>query len=83
MSRSKPNIIVTGTPGVGKTSLCEALVSNTGLQHLPINRVAKERDCLDGWDEDMKSWIIDEDKVRQYQTFPLSAIRTSTQANDG
>ncbi|KAI4128567.1 MAG: hypothetical protein LQ338_002661 [Usnochroma carphineum] len=63
MSRSKPNIIVTGTPGVGKTSLCEALVSNTGLQHLPINRVAKERDCLDGWDEDMKSWIIDEDKL--------------------
>lgn len=63
MSRTKPNIIITGTPGVGKTSLCEALAGSTDLQHLSINRVAKERDCHDGWDDEMKSWIVDEDKV--------------------
>lgn len=64
MSRSKPNIIITGTPGVGKTSLCEALVSSTNLQHLAINQIAKDRDCYEGWDEDSQSWIVDEDKVR-------------------
>ncbi|KAI4208078.1 MAG: hypothetical protein LQ346_000242 [Caloplaca aetnensis] len=63
MSRTKPNIVVTGTPGVGKTSLCESLVGDTGLQHLSINRIAKERECHDGWDEEMDSWIIDEDKT--------------------
>ncbi|KAL8945125.1 MAG: hypothetical protein Q9211_000337 [Gyalolechia sp. 1 TL-2023] len=63
ISRSKPNIIITGTPGVGKTSLCESLIDTTDLQHLPVNRIAKERDCHEGWDEDTKSWIVDEDKL--------------------
>lgn len=64
MSRSQPNIIVTGTPGVGKTSHCEQLAANTGLKHLCINQIVKDRDCHDGWSEDHKSWIVDEDKVR-------------------
>ena len=63
MARDKPNIIVTGTPGVGKTSHCELLAQNTGLKHLFINQIVKERDCHDGWDDEFKSWIVDEDKV--------------------
>lgn len=63
MAREKPNIIVTGTPGVGKTSLCELLAQNTGLKHLQINQIVNERDCHDGWDADLQSWIVDEDKV--------------------
>ncbi|KAL8725405.1 MAG: hypothetical protein Q9166_007382 [cf. Caloplaca sp. 2 TL-2023] len=63
MPRTRPNIIITGTPGVGKTSLCELLTSTTELKHLAINRVAKERDCHDGWDEALRSWIVDEDKM--------------------
>ncbi|MCJ1256600.1 factor activating pos9 [Lignoscripta atroalba] len=64
MPRKNPNIIVTGTPGVGKTSHCELLAQNTGLKHLSINKIVKERQCHDAWDEDFKSWIVDEDKVR-------------------
>ena len=63
MGRGQPNIIVTGTPGVGKTSHCELLAQNSGLQHLSINQVVKERSCHDGWDEEFKSWMVDEDKV--------------------
>lgn len=63
MSRIKPNIIVTGTPGVGKTSHCELLAQNTGLNHLAINQVVKERGCHEGWDEEYKSWIVNEDDV--------------------
>lgn len=61
--RSQPNIIVTGTPGVGKTTHCETLAQNTGLKHLSINDIVKERGCHDGYDEGFKSWIVDEDKV--------------------
>ena len=61
--RTQPNIIVTGTPGVGKTTHCETLAQNTGLKHLSINDVVKERGCHDGYDEEFKSWIVDEDKV--------------------
>jgi adenylate kinase len=63
MSRKEPNIIITGTPGVGKTSHCELLAQNTGLKHLSVNDVAKEHDCYDGYDEELKSHIVDEDKV--------------------
>jgi len=61
--RTEPNIIVTGTPGVGKTSHCESLAESTGLKHLSVNDIVKERGCHDGFDEEFKSWIVDEDKV--------------------
>ena len=61
--RTQPNIIVTGTPGVGKTIHCETLAHNTGLKHLSINTTVKERGCYDGYDEELKSWIVDEDKA--------------------
>lgn len=65
MSRRQPNIIITGTPGVGKTSHCDVLAANTGLKQLSINQIVKDRGCHDGWDKEYKSWIVDEDKVRQ------------------
>lgn len=63
MKRTNPNIVITGTPGVGKTTHAELLARNTGLKHLPINQVAKEQDCHEGWDEELQTWIVDEDKV--------------------
>ncbi|KAL8633943.1 hypothetical protein Q9189_000188 [Teloschistes chrysophthalmus] len=63
MPRKKPNIIVTGTPGVGKTTLCESLTLSTNLKHLAINGIVKERNFHHGWDEQLKSWIVDEDKL--------------------
>jgi midasin (ATPase involved in ribosome maturation) len=61
--RTSPNIIITGTPGVGKTTHCEQLASSTGLTHLNVNKVVKERDCEDGFDDELNSVIVDEDKV--------------------
>ncbi|RYP56807.1 hypothetical protein DL771_011582 [Monosporascus sp. 5C6A] len=61
--RTSPNIIITGTPGVGKTTHCEALAERTGLRHLSVNQIVKEKGCHEGWDEEFKSWIVDEDKL--------------------
>ncbi|KAF2142907.1 uncharacterized protein K452DRAFT_317800 [Aplosporella prunicola CBS 121167] len=61
--RTNPNIIITGTPGVGKTSHAELLAQNTGLKHMSINQVAKEHDCYDGFDEELNTAIVDEDKL--------------------
>jgi broad-specificity NMP kinase len=61
--RTSPNIIITGTPGVGKTVHSEQVAQDTGLRNFPINKIAKERDCHDGYDDERQSWIIDEDKV--------------------
>ncbi|RAL05660.1 nucleoside triphosphates FAP7 [Aspergillus ibericus CBS 121593] len=61
--RTSPNVIITGTPGVGKTVHCEQLAQETGLQHLSINQVAKDRGCYDTYDNELQSWVVDEDKL--------------------
>ncbi|OOF92271.1 hypothetical protein ASPCADRAFT_210702 [Aspergillus carbonarius ITEM 5010] len=61
--RTSPNVIITGTPGVGKTVHCEQLAQDTGLRHLSINQVAKDRGCYDTYDQELQTWIVDEDKL--------------------
>ncbi|EEY13906.1 POS9-activating factor FAP7 [Verticillium alfalfae VaMs.102] len=63
MARTSPNIIVTGTPGVGKTTHCEELARRTGLKHLAINQIVKDKECQDGWDDERSCAIVDEDKL--------------------
>ncbi|KKZ63186.1 dTMP kinase [[Emmonsia] crescens] len=61
--RTLPNVIITGTPGVGKTVHCEQLAHETGLRHLSINQVVKEHGCHEGFDNELKCYIVDEDKL--------------------
>jgi adenylate kinase len=61
--RLAPNIVVTGTPGVGKTTLSESLAERTGLRHVSVNQVVKDKECHEGWSDEYQSWIVDEDKV--------------------
>ncbi|PNP38149.1 hypothetical protein TGAMA5MH_09902 [Trichoderma gamsii] len=61
--RSAPNIIITGTPGVGKTTHSEILAERTGLRHVSVNQIVKDKDCHEGWDDEYQSWIVDEDKL--------------------
>lgn len=61
--RTSPNVIITGTPGVGKTVHCEQLAQDTGLRYLSINQVAKDRDCFETYDDELDTWVVDEDKV--------------------
>ncbi|KAK8101594.1 P-loop containing nucleoside triphosphate hydrolase [Apiospora kogelbergensis] len=63
MARTQPNIIVTGTPGVGKTTHCEMLAERTGLRHVSVNHIVKDKECHEGWDDEFGCWIVDEDKL--------------------
>ena len=68
--RSLPNIIISGTPGVGKTttaiqllSLASSSLPAINLKHLSINDLVKSRGCHTGYDEDLQTLIVDEDKL--------------------
>lgn len=63
MARKSPNIILTGTPGVGKTTHAEQLARATGLKHVSVNQIVKDEGFHEGKDEETGSWIVDEDKV--------------------
>lgn len=44
--RSRPNIMVTGTPGVGKTTLCELLAERVGFKHIKVGQIMTEKYVL-------------------------------------
>ena len=41
--RTDPNIIITGTPGVGKTTLSEEVAQKTGLKHINVSELVKQK----------------------------------------
>ncbi|KAH7348052.1 AAA domain-containing protein [Pyrenochaeta sp. MPI-SDFR-AT-0127] len=72
MARQNPNIVITGTPGVGKTTHAEQLARATGFKHLSVNQIVKDEGFHEGKDEETGSWIVDEDKLLDYiEALPL------------
>ncbi|EFN56289.1 hypothetical protein CHLNCDRAFT_144675 [Chlorella variabilis] len=63
MARRAPNILITGTPGTGKSTLCENVASTTGLRHLEIGKLVKSQQLHSGWDDEFDCLVIDEEKV--------------------
>ncbi|KAK3652493.1 factor activating pos9 [Elasticomyces elasticus] len=65
MTRTEPNIIITGTPGVGKTTHCQELAQRTGLHHLDINEVVKKHNIGEASEDpdDPNTKIVDEDRL--------------------
>ncbi|KAJ7564338.1 hypothetical protein O6H91_02G013500 [Diphasiastrum complanatum] len=61
--RQQPNLLVTGTPGTGKTSLCSLLADATGLRHINVGELVKDKRLYDGWDPNLECYILDEDLV--------------------
>ncbi|KAM0756013.1 P-loop containing nucleoside triphosphate hydrolase protein [Meredithblackwellia eburnea MCA 4105] len=71
MTRKLPNILITGTPGTGKTThatqLLDALQQQTTppeqWNHINVGDFVKEKGCHSGFNEEWKSWEVDEDKL--------------------
>ncbi|XP_010520343.1 PREDICTED: adenylate kinase isoenzyme 6 homolog [Tarenaya hassleriana] len=63
ISRQRPNILITGTPGTGKSTVASALAEATNLRHICIGDLVKEKNLHDGWDDELECHIINEDLV--------------------
>ncbi|KAF1971819.1 P-loop containing nucleoside triphosphate hydrolase protein [Bimuria novae-zelandiae CBS 107.79] len=66
MARKNPNIVITGTPGVGKTTHAEQLAQSLGFRHVSVNQIVKDEGFHEGRDEKLGSWVVDEDKLLDY-----------------
>ncbi|XP_010483677.1 PREDICTED: adenylate kinase isoenzyme 6 homolog [Camelina sativa] len=62
-SRLRPNLLITGTPGTGKSTTAAALAEATNLKYICIGDLVKEKNLHDGWDSQFKCHIINEDLV--------------------
>nr|CAX72243.1 TAF9 RNA polymerase II, TATA box binding protein (TBP)-associated factor [Schistosoma japonicum] len=58
-----PNILITGTPGTGKTTVSKEVSERSSLNYISINEVAKEGELYDGYDEANECYILDEDRI--------------------
>ncbi len=61
--RLLPNILITGTPGTGKTTTAELVAEQTGLRHINVGELVKSEHLHCGWDAEHDCFVLDEDKV--------------------
>ena len=60
----RPNVLITGTPGTGKTTLCEMVVSKCPeLVHVNVGDRVREMELHTGWNEEFQCHDLDEDKL--------------------
>ncbi|KAJ1996374.1 factor activating pos9 [Coemansia spiralis] len=62
-SRTNPNILITGTPGTGKTTTAEMVAVAAGLEKVVVGDLIKQRKLHDGYDEEYDTYWLNEDKV--------------------
>ncbi|XP_037950775.1 adenylate kinase isoenzyme 6 homolog [Teleopsis dalmanni] len=62
----KPNILVTGTPGAGKSYICAHLADELQLNWLDCSKIAKEKNFVEEYDKEYDCPILDEDKLLDY-----------------
>jgi len=60
-----PVIIITGTPGTGKTTHAQLLVNESPipLKNINVSEWVKERDLFEEYDEEWQSYTVDEDRL--------------------
>lgn len=80
--RKIPNILVTGTPGCGKTTLCENLVNamqqhGITYKHLNVSQLAVENKYTEEWDEERQTHVLDEDLLLDYMEEVMSNYATT------
>lgn len=62
--RQKPNILITGTPGTGKSTMVEALIAQVPtLRAVDIGALVRDKQLHSGWDEEYQSYVLDEERL--------------------
>src|SRR3989344_3248469 len=56
-------VIVTGTPGTGKTTFAKKLAKLRSWRYIDVNKVIQENNLSEGYDRSRKCKIIDEKKL--------------------
>lgn len=61
-------IVITGTPGVGKTTVARELANRLGLNYINLADLVVSKKLYLYYDDSLKSYVVDVIKCRQYLT---------------
>jgi len=59
-------IIITGTPGTGKTSLSDLVCKELGCKLFKTNKFIIDNEFFDEWDEERDTPIINHEKIKEF-----------------
>lgn len=66
LRRARPNILIVGTPGTGKTTLAKQIAEQAGFSHFDINEIAREHNLYESYDESYACHVLDEERVLDF-----------------
>ncbi len=58
-------IIVSGTPGTGKTRIAKLIARNSNYKYIDVNRLLKENKIYDSYDKKRKCFVVDIKKLNK------------------
>ena len=58
-------ILISGTPGTGKTSASKEIAKKINAKVINLNLLAQSEDLVSKYDEGRETWVIDEEKLRK------------------
>lgn len=69
----QPVILVSGTPGTGKSRLAQELASSESLHHIDVGEKIRNEGLFDEFDDELDTHIIDDTTVSR-SCHPLSLL---------
>ncbi|KAL7718513.1 Adenylate kinase isoenzyme 6-like protein [Entamoeba marina] len=64
--RPLPNILITGTPGTGKTLVCSQISEKRNVNSVNVGDVVKQYGFYEEKDEEFDTLVLDEDRLLDY-----------------
>ncbi|KAH0722688.1 hypothetical protein KY290_006589 [Solanum tuberosum] len=61
--RKRPNILITGTPGTGKTTTVASMAVVSELRHINVGDFANEENLTNDWDDTFDCYYSNEELI--------------------
>ena len=81
--RSHPNILITGTPGVGKTATATLIAETLQLTHFNIGEIIQKEKFTREYDENLQTHIVDEDALLDHLEVEFENERNRQEDEEG